>query len=100
VDDASSSLDHIVERKDFIAANHMMMCRFKGSGDDGYIKAKGAISKCVEEIQYRTERERRGMCKAIALSFGTGLNVVIALNQAQKLLLRGRCTKTFSCDRC
>lgn len=73
----------------------MMMCRFKDSDDDGYIKAKGAISKCVEEIQRRTERERRGMYTEIALSFGAGPNAVPALDQELKILLKGRRTKPF-----
>jgi hypothetical protein len=59
VDDASSSLDYPMEWKDFINANHMMMCRFKGSGDDGCIKVKGVISKYPAEIQ-ETQLQEQG----------------------------------------
>jgi len=59
VDDASSSLDHPVERKDFINANHMMMCRFTTKEDDGYIKVRGAIAKYVEEIRKKGEHEQQ-----------------------------------------
>ncbi|KAI5921600.1 hypothetical protein F4810DRAFT_712421 [Camillea tinctor] len=50
VDDNSSSLDHPIERKDTINANHVMMCRFNGPEDNGYIKVKGVISKYVDEV--------------------------------------------------
>lgn len=59
VDDASSSLDHPVERKDFINANHVMMCKFRNSNDDGYIKVHGVISKYVEEIREQSHRKQQ-----------------------------------------
>ncbi|KAI9155556.1 Vegetative incompatibility protein [Paramyrothecium foliicola] len=59
VDDASSSLDSPVERKDSINANHMMMCRFSSREDDGYIKLKGAVGKCLQEVQQRTEERQQ-----------------------------------------
>ncbi len=59
VDDASSSLDHPVERRDVINANHMMMCRFKGSDDEGYIRAKGVVSKYLAEVREIKHREQQ-----------------------------------------
>ncbi len=61
VDDASSSLDHPVERKDIINANHTMMCRFRSSDDDGYIRVKGVISKYMEEIRNIQLGEQQSM---------------------------------------
>ncbi|KAF5005542.1 hypothetical protein FDECE_8035 [Fusarium decemcellulare] len=51
VDDASSSLDHPSERRDFINANHITMCRFSSREDDGYIKVRGVILKYVGDIR-------------------------------------------------
>jgi len=59
VDEASSSLDHPVERKDFIASNHVFMCRFTGREDDGYIKVRGVIAKYMDEIQKKNEQEQQ-----------------------------------------
>ncbi|EFX03482.1 hypothetical protein CMQ_410 [Grosmannia clavigera kw1407] len=55
VDDASSSLDSQMERKDHINANHMMMCRFLSREDEGYIKCHGVIAKYVQEIERGAE---------------------------------------------
>jgi hypothetical protein len=46
-----------MERIDFINANHMMMCRFSGPEDDGYIRIKGAISRLMSGIQARKDKE-------------------------------------------
>lgn len=64
VDDASSSLDHPVERKDIINANHMMMCRFKSFDDEGYVRVKGVISKYLAEIRDTHLQERHNMYRA------------------------------------
>jgi hypothetical protein len=61
VDSVSSSLDHAQERKDSINANHIMMCRFTGREDDGYIKVRGVITKYVNEIQKIKEHEQQSM---------------------------------------
>jgi hypothetical protein len=61
VDDASSSLEHSVERKDYINANHMMMCRFASSDDEGYIKVKGVLSKYLGEVQAMKEQSQKRM---------------------------------------
>jgi hypothetical protein len=59
VDDASSSLDHPMERKDSINENHMMMCRFTSQEDEGYIKVKSVITKYMDEIQKKNEQEQQ-----------------------------------------
>jgi hypothetical protein len=43
------------ERKNFINANHMNMCRFKDKDDDGYIKTKVEIKRHLERRRLRTE---------------------------------------------
>ena len=47
----SSGLDDARERKDFINANHMEMCRFTGSKDAGYRKVKDVLSRCLGRLQ-------------------------------------------------
>lgn len=61
MDDASSSLDHPVERRDFINADHTMMCRFRNSDDDGYIKVKGVLSKYLQELNKKKDQEQQRM---------------------------------------
>jgi len=39
----------------------MMMCRFTGREDDGYIKVRGVITKYMEEIQQVKEHEQQSM---------------------------------------
>jgi len=63
LDDASSSLDASVERKDTINANHMMMCRFKGQDDDGYRKGVGVISGILLRIKKSEARRRKKLFK-------------------------------------
>lgn len=43
------------ERKNFINANHMNMCRFKDEHDDGYMKTKGEIKRHLERRRLRAE---------------------------------------------
>jgi hypothetical protein len=38
-----------------------MMCRFKSSNDDGYIKVKGVISKYLGEIREKQLQEQQSM---------------------------------------
>jgi hypothetical protein len=61
VDDVSSCLYDPWERKDFINANHAMMCRFHGEGDEGYHKVKSVVSKYLQEIQNKKALEQRSM---------------------------------------
>jgi hypothetical protein len=58
VDDDSSRLDDAREGRDFINANHMMMCRFRDENDEGYNKVKGVVSKYMDEIQAQVAKER------------------------------------------
>ncbi|KAH6887430.1 hypothetical protein B0T10DRAFT_538906 [Thelonectria olida] len=58
VDDASSSLEHSHERKDFINENHVMMCRFASRDDDGYIKLRDVITSCTDGIRKREEQKQ------------------------------------------
>lgn len=47
MEDSSSALDYAREQKDFIRANHMGMCRFSGTDDDGYDKVRSAMKLCL-----------------------------------------------------
>ncbi|KAE8446926.1 hypothetical protein EG329_011557 [Mollisiaceae sp. DMI_Dod_QoI] len=57
VDDESSRLDDAREGRDFINANHMMMCRFRDKNDEGYNKVKSVVSKYMDEIQTQAVQE-------------------------------------------
>ena len=45
MENASSGLDDVMERKDFIQANHVDMCRYSGPEDDGYRKVRDALKR-------------------------------------------------------
>jgi len=51
VEDSSSELDYAHERKDFIRANHVNMCRFSGFQDDGYEKTKDCLTFSLETMK-------------------------------------------------
>lgn len=46
------------ERKDFINANHMDMCRFAGRDDEGYVKVRGVLGRFVADIRSKDYEER------------------------------------------
>lgn len=48
VEDSSSALEYGSEQKDYLGANHVNMCRFSDSEDDGYEKVKAGLSRCLE----------------------------------------------------
>ncbi len=78
VSDESSALQiGKFEITDSINANHMNMCRFAGPDDDGYEKAKKAVSFHVERIKsYNTAENRALVHNPKMLS---GENVVVDL---------------------
>jgi hypothetical protein len=61
VDIESSGLDHPLERKFTINANHMDICRFNGSQDDGYEKLRSELIrhlgrlKSIEVLKLKSE---------------------------------------------
>ncbi|KAL9627683.1 MAG: hypothetical protein Q9164_007527 [Protoblastenia rupestris] len=51
----SSGLDEPhYELKDFINANHMNMCKFKGRDDDGYVKFLSALNRYISGLPQQT----------------------------------------------
>jgi len=59
VPNESSELGHPTkERKNFIDANHMNMCKFQDEYDDGYIKTSGEIKRHVERRRLRAEQSQ------------------------------------------
>jgi hypothetical protein len=61
-------LEHPSERKDFINANHMDMCRFQDSKDDGYVKVRGVINKYIQEMQKNADQRRIGISNTASLA--------------------------------
>lgn len=57
MDNESSRLGDAREATDFINANHMMMCRFRGKDDPGYRKVYGVVSQYLDEIQTAQAQE-------------------------------------------
>ncbi|KAK5087257.1 hypothetical protein LTR70_007374 [Exophiala xenobiotica] len=54
VPNESSEIGHVRnERKNFINANHMNMCRFKDKNDDGYKKTRAEIQRHLNRLRLR-----------------------------------------------
>ncbi len=59
VEPDSSSLDYGLQSKETIEANHVEMCRFYGSEDNGYIKVKQALELHLDRIPKEAEEAAR-----------------------------------------
>lgn len=58
MENESSGLDDARERKDFINANHMGMCRFSGPDDPGYSKVRDVLRRCRQSAEARGNKQR------------------------------------------
>lgn len=58
VDNDSSALDHPYERKDFINANHMEMCKFRDKDDEEYTKIRAEIIRHAKRLMEDVDQER------------------------------------------
>lgn len=56
------------EQVDYISANHMNMCKFKGRHDDGYEKLLAALNESMNQIQASQRWGPRRMYKGPSTS--------------------------------
>ena len=53
---SSTFVNRKFERVDVVDANHMNMCKFTGTDDNGYEKFKGALQRNLRSLTRRDER--------------------------------------------